>query len=160
MQPAAMPTAIDITIWKNFITMPSTAMGIWANCSWPNIGSSAPYLSVMFCMAAMAATSDICDRKLHMPSGRNLRARRPLNAKLRRLSFTAFMWHRYHMASAAVTTWPSTVATAAPIMPQRNTNMNSGSNMMLSTAPASVDAIAKRGLPSERMMGLSAWPNT
>ena len=33
MQPAAMPTTMEMTIWKNFITMPTTAIGIWAYCS-------------------------------------------------------------------------------------------------------------------------------
>ena len=42
MQPAAMPTTMEMTIWKNFITMLTTAMGICANCSWPKMGSSAP----------------------------------------------------------------------------------------------------------------------
>ena len=28
MQPAAMPTTMEMTIWKNFITMPTTAIGI------------------------------------------------------------------------------------------------------------------------------------
>lgn len=27
-----------MTIWKNFMTMSTTAMGIWAYCSWPNTG--------------------------------------------------------------------------------------------------------------------------
>lgn len=31
----------EMTIWKNFMTMSTTAMGIWAYCSWPNTGSRA-----------------------------------------------------------------------------------------------------------------------
>lgn len=67
MQPAAMPTTMEMTIWKNFITMPTTAMGIWAYCSCPNTASSAPYLRIMLLMAAIAATRLIWDRKLVMP---------------------------------------------------------------------------------------------
>ena len=52
------------------------------------------------------------------------------------------------------------VAAAAPIMPQRHTKMKMGSRMMLTAAPARVAAMANRGLPSERMMGLRAWPST
>ena len=33
IQPAAIPTTMEMTIWKNFMTMPTTAMGIWAYCS-------------------------------------------------------------------------------------------------------------------------------
>ena len=28
----------EMTIWKNFMTMSTTAMGIWAYCPWPNTG--------------------------------------------------------------------------------------------------------------------------
>ena len=48
MQPAAMPMTMEMTIWKNFITMPSTAMGICAYCAWPKISSCAPYFTTMF----------------------------------------------------------------------------------------------------------------
>ena len=68
MQPAAMPTTMEMTIWKNFITMPTTAMGICAYCSCPNTASSAPYLRSMLLMAAIAATKLIWERKLVMPS--------------------------------------------------------------------------------------------
>ena len=54
---------------------------------------------------------------------------------------------------------PMTVATAAPIMPQRKQKMKMGSRMMFASAPASVETIAKRGLPSARMTGFIAWPN-
>ena len=67
MQPAAMPTTMEMTIWKNFITMPTTAMGIWAYCSCPNTASSAPYLRSILLMAAIAATKLICERKLVTP---------------------------------------------------------------------------------------------
>ena len=68
-------------------------------------------------------------------------------------------WARYHTDSAAVTIWPMTVATAAPIMPQWKRKIMMGSRMMLVMAPARVAIIAKRGLPSERMTGFMAWPN-
>ena len=42
MQPAAMPTTMEMTIWKNFMTMPTTAMGICAYCAWPKTASRAP----------------------------------------------------------------------------------------------------------------------
>ena len=58
MQPAAMPTTTEITIWKNFMTIPTTAMGIWAYCGWPKISSIAPYFRSMLLMAAMAATRE------------------------------------------------------------------------------------------------------
>ena len=68
MQPAAMPTTMEMTIWKNFMTMPTTAMGIWAYCACPNTGSRAPYFRSILLMAAMAATRLIWERKLVMPS--------------------------------------------------------------------------------------------
>ena len=73
MQPAAIPTTIEITIWKNFITMPTTAIGIWAYCSRPKTGSSAPYFLIILLIAAIAATREICDRKLVRPRIRVLR---------------------------------------------------------------------------------------
>ena len=48
MHPAASPTEMEMTIWKNFITIPSTAMGIWVYCICPKIGSMALYFSVIF----------------------------------------------------------------------------------------------------------------
>ena len=59
MHPAAIPMTIDITIWKNFMTMPTTAIGIWAYSVRPNIGSRAPYLRIILFIAAIAATRDI-----------------------------------------------------------------------------------------------------
>ena len=148
-----------MTIWKNFITIPSTAMGIWVYCICPKIGSMALYFSVIFWIAAIAMTREIWDRKLQMPKGRYFPASLPWIRKLCPSSRTAFMWYRYQTASAAVSICPSTVATAAPIIPQRNTKMNTGSKMILASAPAKVEAIANLGLPSERMIGLRAWPN-
>ena len=52
-----------------------------------------------------------------------------------------------------------TVATAAPIMPQRKTKRKIGSRIVLAMAPTSVETMAKRGLPSARRMGFMAWPN-
>lgn len=67
-----------------------------------------------------------------------------------------FMCSRYHTASSAVATCPMTVATAAPIMPHSQMKMKMGSRMMLMTAPASVEIMANRGLPSARMTGFMA----
>ena len=102
MQPAAVPMEMEMTIWKNFMTMPTTAMGIWAYCSWPKISSRMPYFCTMLLMAAMAATSEICARKLQMPSARKRRIRRADRWKLPFSSLTDFRWSRYHTASAAV----------------------------------------------------------
>ena len=66
------------------------------------------------------------------------------------------MRQRYHTASAAVTIWPKTVATAAPIMPHLQPKMKMGSRMILNTAPASVEIMANFGSPSARMMGFIA----
>ena len=80
--------------------------------------------------------------------------------KLLLSSLTFFMCSILIRDIAAVTTCPITVATAAPIIPQRNTNMKIGSRIMFTTAPASVDAIAYNGEPSERITGFIACPNT
>ena len=56
MHPAAIPTTMEMMIWKNFMTMPTTAMGIWAYCSCPKTGSRAPYLRSILLIAAIAAT--------------------------------------------------------------------------------------------------------
>ena len=110
-------------------------------------------------MAAIAATRLIWDRKLVIPSV----SIRPQTLPLREKSVLAgrmtFMCSRYHTASSAVATCPMTVATAAPIMPHLNTKIKIGSRMMLMTAPASVETMAKRGLPSARMTGFMACPN-
>lgn len=63
------------------------------------------------------------------------------------------------MDMTTVSTCPATVATAAPIMPQRNTKMKIGSSTTFSSAPVTVATMANFGLPSERMMGFTAWPN-
>lgn len=139
--------------------MPTTAMGIWANCAWPNTLSMAPYTRSMLLMAAMAATREIWDRKLVAPSDKVRRHTGPSRASSFRPICSIFMWSKYQTASRAVMIWPMTVATAAPIIPQRNTKMNTGSRMILATAPAKVDTMANRGLPSARMTGFIAWPN-
>ena len=113
----------------------------------------------MLLLAAMDATREIWESRLHSPSGRNFLIRRPLMEKLRFSSRMAFIWHRYQAERTAVRIWPITVATAAPNMPQRNPKMKTGSRMMLTTAPASVDTMANPGLPSDRMIGFMAWPN-
>ena len=95
---------MEMAIWKNFMTMPRTAKGIWANSGWPNTGSFAPYFMHIFCTAAMDATSEICARKLVMPRTRNLRISPPLSRKLHFSSVTTFMCRRYQMESAAVST--------------------------------------------------------
>ena len=84
------------------MTMPTTAMGIWAYSGWPKVSSSAPYFCSILLMAAIAATSEICARKLQIPSGMK---RFVTVQSTRRLSFfrsTAFMWQRYRTAMAAV----------------------------------------------------------
>ena len=159
MQPAASPTTMEIMIWKNFMTMPSTAMGICVNSRCAKTASRALYLRTMLLMAAMAMTSEICERKLHMPRGRNARSTDQQGWKLFRQRETDFMRQRYHRARPEVRAWPSTVATAAPVMPQWKPKMNTGSSARFTAAPARVEIMAKRGLPSERMMGFMAWPN-
>ena len=107
-------------------------------------------------MAAIAATRLICERKLVMPSVSIRVQRLACRRKSPFPGLTVFMRQRYHTASAAVTIWPNTVATAAPIMPHLHSKMKMGSKMMLSTAPASVEIMANRGLPSARMTGFIA----
>ena len=70
IHPAAIPTTIEITIWKNFMTMPTTAIGICAYCACPKITSMAPYFRIILLMAAIAATREIWERKLVTPSTR------------------------------------------------------------------------------------------
>ena len=159
MQPAAIPTTMDMTIWKNFMTIPTTAIGIWAYCSSPKILSKDPYFLTILLMAAMAATSEIWERKLVMPKTRVLEQVPFERMKSFFPGFTNFMWRIYQMARMAVRTCPSTVATAAPIIPQRNMKMNIGSRIILRMAPESVDTMAKRGLPSERITGFRHCPN-
>ena len=110
MQPAAMPTTTEMMIWKNFMTIPTTAMGIWAYCACPKMGSRAPYLRSMLLMAAMEATREIWERKLVMPSSRVFAQILPLSRKSCRLGFIIFMCRRYHTARTAVMIWPITVA--------------------------------------------------
>ena len=66
----------------------------------------------------IANTSEICESRLHSPSGKNFAISSPRSEKLSRRSRTDFIRQRYPTESAAVSTWPITVATAAPIMPQ------------------------------------------
>ena len=139
--------------------MPTTAIGIWAYCSCENTASSAPYFWIMLLIAAIAATREICDKKLVMPSVRKRFISPPQSPKLARESRIAFMCARYHSDSAAVRICPMTVATAAPIMPILSGKIKIGSSTMFVTAPATVATMAKRGLPSERMMGFIACPN-
>ena len=159
MHPAAMPTTMEMTIWKNFMTMPTTAMGIWAYCACPNTGSRAPYFRSILLMAAMAATRLIWERKLVMPSVSIREQSLPWSGRSRRPGRIIFIRGRYQTASPAVITCPITVATAAPIMPQRQTKMKMGSRRIFTTAPASVDIMAKRGAPPARMTGFMACPN-
>jgi hypothetical protein len=74
------------------------------------------------------------------------------------VSRIAFIRKRYTTASAAVTSWPATVAIAAPATPQWSRKIATGSRMTFRIAPASIDTIAQRGLPSERMTGFIVWP--
>ena len=104
IQPAAMPMAMEMAIWKNFITMPRTASGICAYSGCPKIGSRAPYSIHIFCTAAIETTSEICARKLVSPSTRNFGISFPSSLKLLISSLTTFMCCRYQMESAAVST--------------------------------------------------------
>jgi hypothetical protein len=51
------------------------------------------------------------------------------------------------------------VATAAPIIPHFSTKIQTGSKIILKTAPARMETIANRGLPSERITGFIICPN-
>ena len=159
MQPAAMPTAMEMAIWKNFMTMPRTASGIWAYSTRPKTGSSAPYFMHIFWTAAMDATREIWGRKLVTPRLRNFFTSLPRSPKLPLPSRTARMWHRYQTERAAVRSWPSTVAMAAPAIPIFRGKMKMGSRTTFVSAPATVAHMANLGLPSERMIGFMAWPN-
>ena len=117
MQPAAIPITTEITIWKNFITIPTTAMGICAYCSCPNTGSSAPYLRIMLLIAAIAATSEICAKKLHAPSDSVRPTIRMSGIRSFFCGRTIFARSRYRSDSTAVATCPITVASAAPNIP-------------------------------------------
>ena len=139
--------------------MPTTAIGICAYCSCPNMASTAPYLRSILLIAAIAATSEIWERKLQIPSTSARPAILKSGLKQAPERETVFVRRRYHMEAAAVTICPSTVATAAPIIPQWNEKIKIGSRMILTIAPASVEAIANRGLPSARMIGFIACPN-
>ena len=107
-------------------------------------------------MAAIAATRLIWDKKLVSPSDSVRPQTLPFSAKSCEAGLTTFMCARYHTARSAVATCPITVATAAPIMPHRKTKMKTGSRMILTTAPASVEIMANFGLPSARMTGFMA----
>ena len=72
----------------------------------------------MFCTAAMETTSETCARKLVSPRRRKREMSLPSRRKLLRSSRMTFVCRRYQRESAAVSAWPMTVATAAPIMPQ------------------------------------------
>ena len=89
-----MPMHTDMIIWKNFITIPTTAMGICAYSASPKTGSSAPYFLIILFVAAIAATRDICARKLQMPSGINLFITLPQSLNEAFSSFTERIWNR------------------------------------------------------------------
>ena len=110
-------------------------------------------------IAAIAATREICERKLVRPSVSVLRIMMLSGLKSVFAGLTSFILQRYHTASPVVTICPITVATAAPIMPHLKAKMNIGSSIIFSTAPASVETIANFGLPSARITGFIACPN-
>ena len=99
-----MPMAMEIAIWKNFMTMPRTASGICAYSGCPKTGSFAPYFMHIFCTAAIETTSEICARKLVSPSTRNFGISFPSSRKLLLSSLMTFMCRRYQTASTAVST--------------------------------------------------------
>lgn len=113
----------------------------------------------MLLMAAIAATRDICERKLQMPSVREWRTMPDFNRKADFESRMTLVCIKYQTARTAVTIWPNTVATAAPIIPHLKIKIKIGSNIMLIMAPASVETMANLGLPSARIAGLAACPN-
>ena len=159
IQPAAIPMTMEMTIWKNFITIPTTAIGICANCSCPKMASIAPYLRIILLIAAIAATRDICAKKLHRPSERVLTTILPFSLKSIFVGLIILARNRYHTAKIAVAIWPITVAIAAPIIPHLKPKMKMGSRIILIAAPTRVDIIANLGLPSARIMGFIACPN-
>ena len=95
---------MEMTIWKNFITMPTTAIGICAYCACENTASSAPYLRSILLIAAIAATRLICDRKLVPPSVRIRPQTAPRSAQSPRRGRMMRICSRYHTESAAVAT--------------------------------------------------------
>ena len=98
-------------------------------------------------MAAMAATSEIWDRKLVMPSPSVLAQTVPVGPEMLPLGADRSSCGRmYHTASAAVSTCPSTVATAAPIMPQRQPKMNTGSSTMFTSGACQGGDHGKSGI--------------
>lgn len=154
-----MPTTMEMTIWKTFMTIPTTAIGICENSGWTKNGSLTVVIRIMLLMAAMAATSEIWLRKLVMPMVSMRRSRAGLRRKLRLSNLMAFKWHKYQVDRTAVKSCPSTVAMAAPAIPMRKPKMKIGSKMMLKTAPATVQAMANFGEPSPRMIAFIACPN-
>ncbi|CCY64343.1 unknown [Prevotella sp. CAG:1124] len=62
---------------------------------------------------------------------------------------------RKRSTHTALHAWDMTVATAAPLTPMPNANMNRGSSAMLSTAPISTEYIATAGRPCALMNVLS-----
>lgn len=81
-----MPIVMAMMIWKTFITMPSTVSGMSALNS-----DCAPYFTSIELVAAIAMTSEICARKLHRPSGRNLPRMRPESPKSAFSNFKTFV---------------------------------------------------------------------
>jgi len=74
----------------------------------PKTGSSAPYLHTTLLIAAIAATSDICDRKLQRPSETILPTILPFGLNEPRSSFTLFRRQTYQTARNAVMICPIT----------------------------------------------------
>ena len=122
MHPAASPMAIDITIWKNFITMPSTAVGICAYCCLPE---NRVHRAVFF-HHVQNGRHGKHDRNLREETGHAERKGCALqqadraSLKLSRRSaeprFIMEQVAQRHQRRKRPA--PATVATAAPIMPQ------------------------------------------
>ncbi len=142
------------------MTMPTTAMGICAYCSCPKTRIQRAIFAKHIVDGRHGChQAEIWDKKLEMPSVSIRPHSFPLSAKSLLVGRMILICCRYQIARTAVTTCPSTVATAAPIIPHLHTKIKMGSRMILMTAPASVEIIANFGLPSARMMGFIACPN-
>ena len=63
---------------------------------------------------------------------------------------------RYSTDTTKEATWPMTVAMAAPRTPIPSAKIKIGSKIVLMTAPSTMENMANLGLPSARIMALSA----
>ena len=95
-----------------------------------------------------------CMQKLEMPRLHILRHR---SQRSRKHSFVRVRERnllRYTSVIPQETTYPRTVAMAAPVTPIWNTKIKMGSRIVFKIAPLNVAIMAKTGLPSARRMEL------